>query len=197
MKPLTSYHQDKCWGCWVHVTRTFSSLLSSNTSFIFTDVKWFYCQTEEPSHLLAQLHITAEEYPSRDPTICPLRFHSCVGLHCLCECVCVLLLRCSVLTLSNSIKGLNEGFDSSSGLWVGISAGIRGRGRDHGDAAPVTAVVRFGHSHLITLGPNRHNEHGCFVGPTYNTYRVYSPHFVTCLAGFPDKVMSSKSKVWA
>lgn len=68
-----------------------------------------------------------------------------------------------MLTLSHSIKGLNEGFDSSSGLRVGISAGICRCGRDHGDAAPVTTVVGVGHPHLITLGPNRHNEQGCCV----------------------------------
>lgn len=69
-----------------------------------------------------------------------------------------------VLTLSNSIKGLNEGFDSSSGLWVGISTGVCGCGRDHWDAAPVMAVIGVRHFHLITLGPNRQNEQSCCVG---------------------------------
>lgn len=79
-------------------------------------------------------------------------------LVCVCSCVCV-----EVLTLSHSIKGLNEGFDSSSGFWIGISADVYGCGRDHGDAAPVTAVIGVGHPHLITLGPNRQNEQGCCV----------------------------------
>ena len=68
-----------------------------------------------------------------------------------------------MLTLSNGIKGFNEGFDSSSGLRVGISAGVGGCGGDHGDATPVIVVIGVGHSHLITLGPGRHNEQGCCI----------------------------------
>lgn len=69
---------------------------------------------------------------------------------------CVCLWRCRLLTLSHRVKGLNEGFDSSSGLRVGLSAGVSGCGLDHWDAAPVTVVVRLGRSHLIALGPARH-----------------------------------------
>lgn len=70
-----------------------------------------------------------------------------------CVCVCV-------LTLAHGIKGLNEGFDSSSWFCAGISTGIRGRCGDHGDATPVTTVVRVRHSHLVSWRPGRHNGHG-------------------------------------
>lgn len=95
----------------------------------------------------------------------PLSSCSALQLHCVMGCpesVC-LCAGVLVLTLSNSIKGLNEGFDSSSRLCVGISAGVGGRGWDHGDAAPVTAVIRVRHSRLFTLGPGRHNEQDCCV----------------------------------
>lgn len=85
-----------------------------------------------------------------------------------------------MLTLSHSIKGLNEGFDSSSGFGVGISAGIHGCGRDHGDAAPVTAVIRVGHPHLITLGPDRHNEQGFCVDTYTKTEECEEENLCVC-----------------
>lgn len=65
-----------------------------------------------------------------------------------------------VLTLSNSIKGLNEGFGSSCRLWINIFAGICRQGWAH--AAPVKWP------HFITLGPDRHSEQGCCVQIQYS-----------------------------
>lgn len=129
-----------------------------------------------PGHTVqAQLQMTLPQRNYRYPRWRSHQlFSSIVILLCwdsLAVCVCFCVLRCSVLTLSNSIKGLNEGFDSSSGFWVGISAGVGGCGRDHGDAAPVTAVIRVRHAPLITLGPNGHNEQGCCV----ETYTIHTP----------------------
>lgn len=82
------------------------------------------------------------------------------SLETVCVCVCVSRLRCSLLTLAHSIKGLNEGFDSSSRFCIGVSAGIHRHGGDHGDAAPVTTVVRVRHSHLVSWRPVGHNGQG-------------------------------------